>query len=258
MRQEPFILAVETSSRIGSVAIALGGKILAETVFSCPMMHSAEIFPAIIALLERVRRRPDQIEHIYISGGPGSFTGLRIATTLVKAMHLANSTKVVAVDTLDVIACNTIDYFKGEMSKMSRSEHSEASNVKIATVIDAKRGQFFIAVYNRLLNEDDAQYTVFDKQYEKILPDSLMSASEFLAQFAGMDKPIWLLGDGLVYHKDKYKAEGVFFLDEKYWSPRANKVHMLGWQMAQQSRFADPIKLTPFYLSRPDVKIKPR
>ncbi len=258
MAQKPCILAVETSSRIGSVAIAFGQEIFAETVFSCPLMHSAEIFPAINTLLKSANRRPNQIEHVYISSGPGSFTGLRIATTLAKAMHIANSVKIVTVDTLDVIACNSVDYVRDSIDRKSRPGKSKISIERIATIIDAKRGQFFIAVYNCNLYEADTKNAIFSKQYEKILPDTLMSASEFKTKFAGKNKPVWLLGDGLLYHKDKFKAKGICFLQEKYWSPRANKVHMLGWQMARQAVFADPANLTPFYLSRPDVKIKPR
>lgn len=256
---KPLILAVETSSRIGSVAIAIGAEVLAETVFSCPLMHSAEIFPAIVSLLKCAGRKPDQIEHVYISGGPGSFTGLRIAATLAKGMHLANAVKVVTVDTLDIIAYNSADYFRENIDIGSDFGRNRVPIEKIATILDAKRGQFFIAVYNCHLNKgEDSQQLVFDKLYEKIMPDSLMSASDFIAQFAASDKPIWLLGDGLVYHRDKFKAEGVRFFLEKYWSPHANKVHRLGWQIAQQGGFADPIELRPFYLRQPEITIKSR
>ena len=125
MNKKTLVLAVETSSRIGSVAIALGEKILAETTFSAPIRHSAEIFPAISDLLNRFSRKPDQIDQVYISVGPGSFTGLRIAVTLAKTMHLANATKIVAVDTLDVIAANANDYIKEENTTIN--SHSEPS-----------------------------------------------------------------------------------------------------------------------------------
>lgn len=185
MAQKPCILAVETSSRIGSVAIAFGQEIFAETVFSCPLMHSAEIFPAINTLLKSANRRPNQIEHVYISSGPGSFTGLRIATTLAKAMHIANSVKIVTVDTLDVIACNSVDYVRDSIDRKSRPGKSKISIERIATIIDAKRGQFFIAVYNCNLYEADTKNAIFSKQYEKILPDTLMSASEFKQNLPG-------------------------------------------------------------------------
>lgn len=264
MNQKPLILAVETSSRIGSVAIAIGEKILAETAFSAPIRHSTEIFPAIANILERFGRKPDQIDQVHISVGPGSFTGLRIAVTLAKTMHLANAAKIIAVDTLDVIAANATDYIKEENTTITfrsgpspcHSERSKESPERIATIIDAKRGQFFIAVYQR--NTSDRQLTTSDGIWEKVFPDSLMTASQFLDQFARGEKSIWLLGDGLLYYKDKFKAGTIRFLDEKHWSPRASKVHLLGWKKTLNNQFADPLTLTPNYLLRLDIKIKPR
>ncbi|MHC4158796.1 MAG: tRNA (adenosine(37)-N6)-threonylcarbamoyltransferase complex dimerization subunit type 1 TsaB [Planctomycetota bacterium] len=240
MAQIPLILAVETSGRLGSVAIALGDKILGEADFSGPMRHSAELFPAISTLLERFSRKPSEIEHIYISAGPGSFTGLRIAVALAKTMHLANTAKIVAVGTLDVIAANvTTDNALPDSGILChRYEY-------IAAVLDAKRRQFFIAVYQR----DTSCGT-----WKKIFPDSLITASQFLEQFGGGEKPVWLLGEGLVYHRDKFKAEGICFLDERYWRPKAAKVHLLGWEKARKGRFADPLTLQPAYLQRPDIK----
>lgn len=236
--QKPLILAVETSGRMGSVAIALAERILAESAFSAPLRHSAEIFPAICTLLARYGRKPAQIEHIYISIGPGSFTGLRIAATLAKTMNLAVATKIVAVDTLDAIAANVTDYLKTAPGRKTPINH-------IAAILDAKRGQFFIAAYR-----------LSDSRLEKILPDCLMTASQFLERFAGRPEPVWLLGEGLLYYKDKFKADGICLLDEAYWNPTAAKVHSLGWKLALQGRFAEPLTLTPTYLRRPDVRPK--
>jgi len=254
MARKPLVLAVETSSRIGSVAVALGEKILAETTFSAPIRHSAEIFPAIRGLLDSFSREPKEIEQIYISIGPGSFTGLRIATTFAKTMHLANAAKIVAVDTLDVIAANVIDPAAENTAANSNHQPRITSHERIATILDAKRGQFFIAVYKRHTSQE-AQVTSHGI-WQKILPDSLMTASEFLEKFCGGNQPIWLLGDGLLYYKDKFKAQGVHFRDEKYWSPRAGKVHLLGWQKALAGQFTDPVALQPLYLRAPDVMLK--
>jgi len=236
MRPKPLILAIETSGRIGSVAIALGEQMLSEAHFSGPMRHSAEIFPAVDRLLNGFSRKPKEIEHIYISVGPGSFTGLRIATAMAKTMHLANAAKIVAVDTLDVIAANATDYIKEEKAK---------GLTKIATILDAKRSQFFIAVYQNKQG-----------RWKKLMPDCLMTARQFLEKSAGNSQPIWLLGEGLVYYKDKFEADGIRFLNERYWSPRAEKVHLLGWQKALAGQFADPLTLQPTYLRRPDIKEK--
>ncbi len=271
----PFILAVETSSKIGSVAIALGENLLAETKFAGPSRHSAELFPAICHLLDRFGKKPDQIEHIYISIGPGSFTGLRIAVTMAKTMSLANAAKIVAVDSLDVTASNVINLTLQTTSHEQRATSDE----KVAAILDAKRGQFFVAVYAQRPKEhkrtsaqaDNRQSSIVHRQYDstshdsrttndgiwnKILPDCLMSSDEFLEKFVTPDHPIWLLGDGLLYHKDKFKADGVRFFDEQYWSPCASKVHLLGYQSALAGQFSDALPLQPNYLLRPDIKLK--
>jgi tRNA threonylcarbamoyladenosine biosynthesis protein TsaB len=235
MTQKPLILAVETSGRTGSVAIANGRQLLAETAFSTPVRHSAEIFPAVHGLLSRFNRHTDQIQHIYISVGPGSFTGLRIAVTMAKTMHLANTAKIVAVDTLDVIAANAGDYMETEGKELK----------KIATILDAKRGQFFVAVYQNSRG-----------RWIKTLPDCLMTPMQFIRRFADTEEPIHLLGEGLTYYTRLFKAPGIEFLDSRYWCPRAAKVHLLGYKMACEGQFADPITLKPTYLRRPEAEEK--
>jgi len=234
MTDNPLILAVETSGRIGSAAIAAGENLLDDVTFSAPMRHSAELFNAIRTMLDRFERKPRQVEHIYISIGPGSFTGLRIAATFAKIMHLANNVKIVAVDTLDVIARNVTD-----------NTNKKNNLKKIATILDAKRGQFFTAAYKK----ENTHWT-------KFYPDCLMTAEQFRKHFAGDTEPIWLLGEGLLFHKDKFKEEGIRFLNDSYWCPKAAKVYQLGFQMALKGEFADALKLQPAYLRRPDAKVK--
>jgi tRNA threonylcarbamoyladenosine biosynthesis protein TsaB len=252
MALEPLILAVETSSRTGSAAIAMGGKMLAETAFSAPLRHSMEIFPAIGVLLERFGFTNDQIEHIYISNGPGSFTGLRIATTFAKIMHLANAVKIVTLSTLDVIAANVVNGTAGvnQTGNITLNEIDNRESIeRIAAILDAKRGQFFIAAYER--NTCDKKQSAEGWIWKKV-----MSASLFLDKFDCKERPVWLLGDGLVYYQDKFKADGICFLGEEYWSPRAARVHLLGWQKALKEQFEEPMVLTPNYLRKPDVTIK--
>lgn len=252
MAESDLILAVETSSRIGSVALASGCELLAETMFSVPLKHSAEIFPAISDLLCRFGRKPDQIDQVHVSSGPGSFTGLRIAATLAKTMYLANGVGIVSVDTLDVVAANVMSLTEadGSLDRIPQAVDLES----VAIIVDAKRGQFFVAVYER--SSPGADHPAGAGAWTKVLPDCLMRPGQFIEEFAGRDKDIWLLGDGLVHYKDKFQAEGVRFFDEQHWSPRAAKVHLLGWQKAAKGDFADPVTLVPNYLRRPDAKIK--
>jgi len=235
--EAPLILAVETSGRTGSVAIAAGDYPLGQISLPAPMKHSSLLLTSATKLLEKFDKKSKDIDHIYISVGPGSYTGLRIAVTTAKILHLANAVKIVAIDTLDVIAANT-------------TQDTEQLPERIAAILDAKRGQFFIAVYQRTSEE------TYPAGYEKILPDSLLTAEQFKHRFANADNPISLLGEGLVFYKDSFTTEGVHFLDERYWWPKAKNVHLLGWQKALQGQFEDPLTLQPKYLRQPDAKVK--
>jgi tRNA A37 threonylcarbamoyladenosine modification protein TsaB len=143
---------------------------------------------------------------------------------------------------------------KAEVSLVRHSFSDGGSIEHIAAILDAKRSQFFIALYQR--NTSDESRVTSHRIWKKILPDSLITAPQFLEQFACKEKPIWLLGEGLVYYRDKFKADGIRFLDERYWTPRAEKVHLLGWKLAVQEKFANPLTLQPTYLRKPDVKAK--
>ena len=235
MSDRPLILAVETSGRTGSIAIAEGAEMVATKAFSGVMRHSAELFPVAAELLEQAGKAAGDIEQVYVSVGPGSFTGLRIAVTMAKTMSLASGIKVVEVDTLDVIAANVEDFERAKSVDIER----------IGVILDAKRSQFFAAVYEKK-----------DGRWEKVLDDCLIGSGEFVERFGGGERPIRLLGEGLVYHKGAFEAEGIEFVDEEYWWPSAEKVHKLGWEKALCGEFADAAGLQPMYLQRPDVQGK--
>lgn len=230
-KSEPIIIAVETSGRYGSAALAQGSQFLKEVRFSSAMKHSAELLAVIEKMLNDFGKKPEQIEQVYISIGPGSFTGLRIAVAFAKTMFLANKCKIAAVDTLDVIASNIT-----EPEKYKR----------IGTILDAKRGQFFAAAYE-LENGN---------KYRKTLDDCLITAGDFLEKNVNSE-PIWLLGEGLVYYRDNFKTDGVNFLDEQYWWPKASRVHQLGCEKAQDNLFEDAYSLQPFYLRQPQLGKSP-
>ncbi|MGA2916433.1 MAG: tRNA (adenosine(37)-N6)-threonylcarbamoyltransferase complex dimerization subunit type 1 TsaB [Sedimentisphaerales bacterium] len=220
-----FALALETSGRLGSVAVGCNNKLSDENFFLAPLRHSTELFDTIIELLDKYGKKANQISHIYISIGPGSFTGIRISVTAAKMMALAAQSKIVAVKTSDAMALNVDD----------------SSIRKIATVIDAKREQFFIAAFERK-----------KETWEKILPDCMMTTEQFKEKFD--DEPIWLLGEGLLYYAKKFETANIRILDKKYWSPRAGNVFKIGSQMAAEGKFCDPVGLVPFYLRRPEAE----
>jgi len=82
-------LAIETSGRLGSIAITVDGAVIAQDSFAHGLKHAAEIIPRIDALLKAAGWHPADIREIYVAVGPGSFTGLRIGITLAKTLAFA-------------------------------------------------------------------------------------------------------------------------------------------------------------------------
>jgi len=116
-------------------------------------------------------------------------------TYIDKIMHLANNVKIVAVDTLDVIAANADEYIQSQPD----------SNIdKIGVILDTKRGRFFVAAYQKT-----------PKGWEKILDDCLMTSKQFVEKFDNQ-QPIWLLGEGLVYYNDDFNTDNIKIMDEKF------------------------------------------
>lgn len=265
---KPLVVAIETSSRVGSVALAAGHDLLGQATFSAPLRHSAELFPAIVRLLSQSGYGPSDLDQVHISVGPGSFTGLRIAVAAAKAMHLANGVRIVTVDSLDAIAANVTDASPGKAFQDIAGE--SAAQRHLATVLDAKRGQFCTTVYEWIPGNQgprpapetsDADYGIpapAGGLWHKVLPDCLMSATDLCDRFANTDNPILMTGDGLLYHHDRFAVEGVRILDPIFWTPQAAGIHLLGRQKASRDRFADPLSLVPFYLRGPEVTLRKR
>ena len=231
-------ISLETSGRTGSAAISVDGNFVEQRHFSTPMAHSREFLPAIEYLLKNHDYTPKDIGEICISIGPGSFTGLRIAVTFAKIMYLANNKlKIAGVSTLDALAQNVINY---------RTNYPLPE--RFGCILDAKRGQFFTAVYQKNGNGQ----SLLDG-YQKICDDTLMGAEEFVRLFARSDNPVRLLGEGLVYYKDKFKSDGIEFFDESLWSPDAKNVYIIGHKLLIQGKFADPLTLVPSYIRKPQL-----
>lgn len=222
-----FGIALETSGRIGSISIGTGEELSDEKTFSAPLRHSAELFDTIIELLKKIDIQANQTNQVFISIGPGSFTGIRISVAVAKMLAFAAQSKIVAVSTTDAMALNV----------------SDNSISRIATIIDAKRNQFFIAVFEKQAG-----------QWQKTLSDCMMTAEEFKGQFDNSEKPIWLLGEGLLYYANKFKTDNIKILDSSYWSPRAGNVFRVGVKMAAEGKFADPVSLVPLYIRRPEAE----
>jgi tRNA threonylcarbamoyladenosine biosynthesis protein TsaB len=219
-------LALETSGRQGSIALADDGVSTAVERFDYGLQNAAKILPLIDALCKVQRWTPSHLRELYISIGPGSFTGLRIAVTLVKTLAFATGARVIPVQTVDILA-----------------ENAPADARELIIVLDAKRGQIFTS---RLVRENG--------RWTQIEPPHLDRLTDMLAR-AG--RPVHLLGEGIPYHRDAIpNAANVIITEPSAWIGRAEVVARLGHQLALGGRQVDPMKLVPLYIRRPEAEEK--
>jgi len=101
---EPRFLVLETSHRVGTVALALGDTIIAERSLDDQRRHARDLAPAIDALVKAQAWRLRDLDGVIVSRGPGSYTGLRVGLMSAKALAYATGCALLAMDTFPAIA----------------------------------------------------------------------------------------------------------------------------------------------------------
>ena len=94
------VLSVDTSSKVATVAVLRDGEIIFEKESEDQKTHSEKIVPLVDSVLKEVNLTLNDIDEFCVCIGPGSFTGIRIGVSLVKAMAEALNKKVVGVSSL--------------------------------------------------------------------------------------------------------------------------------------------------------------
>lgn len=132
------ILALETSSKVSSVAVVEDNRLLAEITTESKLTHSKTLVPHIEEVLKLANKTKSDIEKIAVSIGPGSFTGLRIGLAAAKAMAYALKVPLYGVPTLKSLAY-----------------HFFAPNLKIIAAMDAQKNAVYRESYE--FNENGLQ-----------------------------------------------------------------------------------------------------
>jgi tRNA threonylcarbamoyladenosine biosynthesis protein TsaB len=220
-------LAIETSGRTGSIALCDDGRCVADEQFPHGLKHAAEIVPIIDRLCAGLGWKPKDIEEIYVSAGPGSFTGLRVGITVAKTLAYATGARVVAVPSVEVLARNAPPGWQD-----------------LVLVLDAKRDQIFTASFE---NRDGTPVLS-----EPAHLDSLA------AMLSRTPRPVHLLGEGIPFHEKFIPKDDptIHLMPPELWQGRASVVAELGAELARRREFADPMTLSPIYIRRPEAEEK--
>jgi len=103
-----YILAIESSSFCGGVALIDEKSLLGEITFCSSKTYSTRLLPEVDQLLLKTGLNLKDISLIAVSLGPGSFTGLRIGLSNAKAMAMALDIPIIGIPTLDAFAFNVL------------------------------------------------------------------------------------------------------------------------------------------------------
>src|SRR5215471_12911522 len=98
------LLLLETSGRVGQVALAEGGRLRGVRRLEETRRHARDLAPAVRELLAAQGWRVRDLHGVIVSRGPGSYTGLRVGIMSAKALAYATGCTLLAIDTFAVIA----------------------------------------------------------------------------------------------------------------------------------------------------------
>lgn len=154
-------LFIDTSTSISTLALLKGNILLKKSIIKSNNDLSNNIFSYINDLFNDVSLKSNDIAKIYISIGPGSFTGVRIGVTIAKVIASIRHIPVIPISTLEIFA-STVD------------------NEFIVPLIDARRGYVFAGIYNNNLD------AILDDQYINI--DELKKKCDSNCIFISNDK----------------------------------------------------------------------
>lgn len=212
------ILNIDTATAAGSVCLAQDGRVIGERMSVHQKDHAGAIAPFVQEILHECGVSPAQLEAVAISGGPGSYTGLRVAASTAKGLCYAWDIPLIAINTLVMMA----NGFKSD---------DYGNDRLLCPMIDARRSEVFTALYDRDLQP-------------LIAPSAVTLDENFLKNY--QDLKVTVFGTG------SEKAEKILFslTGWRFSSYICHASHLvrLSDQAFQDGHFQDLAYFEPFYL----------
>lgn len=215
------LLALETSSPVCSVALYQDSHLLGLAELRVEKSHSSHITVLIEQLLTNTGHSRQELSAIAVSGGPGSYTGLRIGGATAKGLCYSLDIPLVEVSTLHAMGQEVISYTAAPAQYL------------YCPMLDARRMEVFTCLLDHELRE------ILPVEPVILQKDSLADRlTEQKIVFFGSGAAKWreLLGD----HPKALFVEEVI--------PNAKFIGQLAWPKYQAAQFEDVAYYEPFYL----------
>lgn len=217
------ILALESSGLVASVAIVTEERMIGEYTTNFKKTHSQTLLPMMDALLKMTGIPVTEMDAIAVSGGPGSFTGLRIGAATAKGLGLALDKPIVSVPTVDVIAYNLF-----------------GTDAVICPLMDARRNQTYTGLYTF-----EGEKMVVLSEQKAVMID------EIIGEINTLGRRVIFLGDGVpVFRKaiEENVKMPYSFAPVHLNQQRAGALGALAVQYYQEGRYQTAAEHQPDYL----------
>jgi tRNA threonylcarbamoyladenosine biosynthesis protein TsaB len=233
------ILALDTSSPAGSVAVLRDRKVIASVSTWTDEIYSSRIFRHLAFLLHELSLNLSQFDLFAVATGPGSFTGLRVGLAAVKGWAEVYNKPIAAISGLEAVATQS---------------HSTAP--MLVPVLDARRGEVYFGCYRRVGEPVDNRLAL-DGAECVMTPEELLDTLHLRSadrNFAVVTPVPGLLSAALSrYETTRPSAERIGVNEVS--AILAPYVGRLGYQCAQRDELAGSLTLDANYVRRTDAEL---
>ncbi len=215
------ILNIETSTNVCSVAVSNDAEcIFNKEDYSGPH-HNEQLGRYVDEALSFIDSHSLKLDAVAVSCGPGSYTGLRIGTSMAKGICYGRDVKLIAIPTLELLAVPVL-----------LKEQAEEENALLVPMLDARRMEVYAEVFNRSLDE------VRPIQADVVTADTY---KEYLEK-----GPVYFFGNGAAKCMEEINNPNAHLIKDVV--PLAKYMFPLAEKRIAQGKFEDVAYFVPFYL----------
>lgn len=229
------ILGLDSSGLVAGVAIVEDTELRGEYTINYKKTHSQTLLPMLDEVAKMIELDLDTIDAIAVSGGPGSFTGLRIGSATAKGLGLVLQKPLIHVPTVDALAYNLVGH-----------------RDMVCPLMDARRNQAYTGLY--LFNGNEMQV---------ICEQCAVGIEEMIEKVNEQNRPVVFLGDGVPVFAsfiEEHCKVPYTFAPAHMSKQRAGAVAVLGMKLFQSGDFEAAAEHKPDYLrlSQAERELKER
>ena len=223
------ILSVDTSSSVCAVAILEDNKLIKEISVEDGNTHSVKLMPQIEQIFTQTNLNLKDIDLLACDKGPGSFTGIRIGISTIKAFSDVSNIPTCGITSLLALAYNT--NYEGY----------------ICSLIDAKNGNVYYGLFDNTTGN-----------HEKINEYGFENINYVTELLKVCNKPIFFVGNGSIVHKDMLelavKDNAIFSNNENIHKLNAKNIGIAAFDVFSNDKYCEEYNISPLYLRKSNAE----